>query len=355
MASLNAPIVKPEVVFIEDLLDEVNTGKLRVPRFQRPFVWKPSDMLDLFDSIYKGYPIGSLLLWESTDRVTSLDRIGPISLPETPTQPPVQTIAYILDGQQRLATLLGGLRLQKDAPLGLDQKNWQWWIWFDLKNQEFVHVKNDKPEAWLLPLRDVTKTVDFLGKARTIQQKYEKEPRKAEEFIDKAEQLAQKLKSYKAAIIRIKGGSLAEAVEIFSRLNTQGIRMTPDQMVSALTYREGAEEKTLAMQIDEILDHLSEYYFGGIRRMTVFRAIIAAANKDIHKSEWEELAKRLGDDLPQAAQVAKEALRKAARFLYEEIGVPGDKLLPYNNQILLLSEFFHLCPEPSSKQEKTLK
>ena len=81
MPIVDVPIVKPDAVFIEDLLDELNTGKLRIPNFQRPFVWKPLDMLALFDSIYKGYPIGSLLFWESKEQVESRDDVGPIEVP----------------------------------------------------------------------------------------------------------------------------------------------------------------------------------------------------------------------------------------------------------------------------------
>ena len=46
--------VKPEIELLEDLLSEVANGRLRVPRFQRPFVWRPEQMLDLFDSIERG-------------------------------------------------------------------------------------------------------------------------------------------------------------------------------------------------------------------------------------------------------------------------------------------------------------
>ncbi len=54
--------VKPEVVFVEELLADIRNGQLRIPRFQRPFVWEPRRMRNLFDSIYKSYPIGSLLI-----------------------------------------------------------------------------------------------------------------------------------------------------------------------------------------------------------------------------------------------------------------------------------------------------
>jgi hypothetical protein len=349
--TVDTPIVKPEVVFIEQLLDDISLGKIRIPNFQRPFVWKPSDMLELFDSIYKGYPIGSLLFWESTEQLMTRPEVGPMQVPDRETRP----LAYILDGQQRLATLFGTLRLPKEAAKGPKQDEWCWWIWFDLKEQVFLHIprmESSAPEAWLIPLRSILKTVDFLEEARRIQAEC---PDEAPGFIEEAERLAQKLKNYKLAITTIQGGRLDQAVQIFSRLNSLGQRVTPDQMVSALTYREDGETQPLANHIDDILERLSDYHFGNIRRMTVFRAILAAAGKDVHRSEWEEIARSLGSDLPGAAEKAKDALWGATRFLYEELGVPGDRLLPYNNQLLLLSEFFCHCPEPSSQQNETLK
>lgn len=344
----NAPIVKPEVIFIGDLFDEIAEGKLRVPQFQRPFIWKPSDMLALFDSIHKGYPIGSLLLWESREQMSSLDYIGPIDIPSPGTTP----MTYILDGHQRLATLFGGLCLRKDFPLGTKQENWKWWIWFDLKKREFTHVTKDKPSPWLLPLRAVLPTVDFLNEARRIQEEC---PDNASEFITEAEQLAQKVKNYKLAIIRIRGGSLNQAVEIFSRLNTLGQPMTPDQMLSALTYSEDGEYFHLAQQIDEILYRLSDYHFGNIKRQTVLRAILAAADMEIHTSDWKSLAKKLSKKkLMSVTKVAEEALVSAVQFLYKELEVPGDKLLPYTNQILLLSEFFRHRPNPNEQQKNIL-
>ena len=62
---------KPEIYRLEELAILVKSGDIKLPRFQRPFVWRRSDMLKLLDSIYKGYPIGSLLLWNSFQRLKS--------------------------------------------------------------------------------------------------------------------------------------------------------------------------------------------------------------------------------------------------------------------------------------------
>ena len=349
-ATSYTPIVKPEVVFIDELFEEITAGKLRIPRFQRPFVWKPEDMLDLFDSIYKGYPIGSLLLWESTEKIDSLETVGPLPIPNKEGSSRLST--YILDGQQRLATLYGGLRIPDDHPLTVNLKEWRWWIWFDLNAKNFTHVKNGNPDPWLFPIRALSRTVDFLGQARKLEKQY---PKESATFIDAAEHLAQKIKNYKIAVIRIKEGSLDQSVEIFSRLNTLGQRMTPDQMVSALTYHKISSKKSLAEYIDEILADLANYHFGNLSRMIVFRAIMAAADKEIHRSEWEDIAKDLkADKLSQAFQDAKTALQRAARFLYEELNVRGDKWLPYANQILLLSQFFHHRETPTKQQRQIL-
>ena len=50
---------------IGQLISYIETGSIAVPDLQREYVWKPSDIRDLLDSMYKGYPIGYLLLWES--------------------------------------------------------------------------------------------------------------------------------------------------------------------------------------------------------------------------------------------------------------------------------------------------
>lgn len=49
---------------LEELLDHVRSGRIRVPRFQRTYRWSAADVLALFDSAYRGFPIGTLLFWE---------------------------------------------------------------------------------------------------------------------------------------------------------------------------------------------------------------------------------------------------------------------------------------------------
>ncbi|WP_437899732.1 GmrSD restriction endonuclease domain-containing protein [Sorangium sp. So ce124] len=342
------PIVKPEVALLEDLFGEITAGKLRIPRFQRPFVWRPEDMLAVFDSIRRGYPIGNLLLWDTTEAVQSLDRFGPLDLRRPETSP----VTYVLDGQQRLSTLFGALRLPLDFPRDAQLHNWRWWIFYDLRTHEFVHVPNKEPAAHLFPLRAMLRTMDFLQVSRAV---VEKLPQEADALVAEAEGIAQKIKSYKLAVTRIQGGTLEQAVDIFSRLNTKGQSMTPDQMLAALTYREGESAFNLADRIDRVQEQLAGYRFEGLARSAIFRAIVAAASVDVHSTDWAHLAKTLHQALPATVDAAEAGLLRAARFLLEEVGVPGDKLLPYANQIVLLGEFFHLKAEPDAGEKALLR
>ena len=61
--------VVPEVVFLGKLVDRVAAGKIRVPRFQRNFVWKQPDLYTLLDSVRRGFPIGSILVWDTEEDI----------------------------------------------------------------------------------------------------------------------------------------------------------------------------------------------------------------------------------------------------------------------------------------------
>lgn len=86
------------------LLADVSRGNIKIPAFQREYVWKDEQIMSLLDSIYRGYPVGSLLLWSTKESLKHERNVGGFKLPETPEDYPVN---YLLDGQQRLTTLYG--------------------------------------------------------------------------------------------------------------------------------------------------------------------------------------------------------------------------------------------------------
>lgn len=95
-ASVAKTIFKPVSSTLSQLLGDIDLGKLALPELQRPFVWQNTAVRNLLDSMYKGFPIGYLMLWNTADADWKV--IGANGKQHTPTE-------FIIDGQQRLTSL----------------------------------------------------------------------------------------------------------------------------------------------------------------------------------------------------------------------------------------------------------
>ncbi|MFY2763126.1 GmrSD restriction endonuclease domain-containing protein [Arenimonas sp. MALMAid1274] len=337
---LPSATAKPEIVVVTDLMDGVLTGEYRIPRFQRPYVWSPDDMLQLFDSVLKGYPIGSLLVWQTERRdISSLDNVGPIQIESS--GPIVKS--YVVDGHQRLATLLGVLRLPESHPRS-KLEDWRWWVAYDLRNEQFVHLREPKDKISLLhlPLRSVLRTVDFARRTREILNSQEFTPDEANTYLDRADTLQRAIRDYRVPMTVLKSGSLDDAVTIFARVNQRGRDMTPDQMISALTFRDEQDGNfDLAASIDEILGELRVFGLGDLHRRVILQSILALADLDFTRPSYERIVNRNSyEKMRQSVIDSKAALLCTAKFLRDDIGLPSSRLLPYSSIAVLLSIFF---------------
>ena len=79
------------------LMTDITDGKIKLPQFQRNYVWDTKDSAGFLDSILRGYPIGTFILWVTQERLQSIRNIGNAKLPLTRKGESVQ---YVLDGQQ---------------------------------------------------------------------------------------------------------------------------------------------------------------------------------------------------------------------------------------------------------------
>lgn len=82
---------------LSHLVEDIRVGRIGLPDIQRPFVWSASKVRDLFDSLYRGYPVGTLMFWETGAEVGTR-RIGVDESTHAPSR-------LVVDGQQRLTAL----------------------------------------------------------------------------------------------------------------------------------------------------------------------------------------------------------------------------------------------------------
>lgn len=86
---------------ISTVLDKIDSGAIALPEFQRGYVWSRRQVRDLVESLYRGFPVGSLLLWETATE--SADARGEGQLQRG-------YVSLLLDGQQRISSLYGLIR-----------------------------------------------------------------------------------------------------------------------------------------------------------------------------------------------------------------------------------------------------
>ena len=87
---------------LSKLIHDIEMGEIGLPDIQRPFVWTPAKVRDLFDSMYKGFPVGYLLFW-SNGVGDGTRQIGTDAKQKVPR-------LLIVDGQQRLTSLYAVLK-----------------------------------------------------------------------------------------------------------------------------------------------------------------------------------------------------------------------------------------------------
>ncbi len=344
--------VRPEVVFLYELLQELTDGRLRIPRFQRPFVWRRDQMTDLLDSVFNQYPIGSLLVWETDEPIATLDRLGPFKFPE----PRGGAVGYLLDGHQRLSTLAGALVPRKNKLVADDIADpAQWELAWNMPLERFQHGRaRDSPQI-LFPLTSLLDTINFFSAADAARAALSDQPEKSEMYITKVSQLARSFQHYRVPVIRIRQTGLSQAVEIFARLNSKGQAMSADQMVSALTYRQfgTAPQFDLAAEIDSLSSQLGEQNFPDVDRTTILRTVLANIDEDVYKTDWTRLATTRRDEilprLQKGVQRTRRSLDVVVEFLRGE-GVHTSRLLPYSMQIAVLCAFFDRFPRPTLRQ-----
>ncbi|MBW4539778.1 MAG: DUF262 domain-containing protein [Myxacorys chilensis ATA2-1-KO14] len=126
---------------IRQLLDSVSSGGIRIPAFQRGFVWEMDKVAYLMDSIYKRYPFGSLLFWRTKSKLAIEKKLGQFELPEPREDYPID---YVLDGQQRLTSMFSVFQTELEPSI---DSGWLK-IYFDLEADESVQ------ESQFLALQD---------------------------------------------------------------------------------------------------------------------------------------------------------------------------------------------------------
>ncbi|MCH7602559.1 MAG: DUF262 domain-containing protein, partial [Planctomycetes bacterium] len=223
---MEIPKIEVKQERLAQLLADLQSGRLQVPRFQREFVWPISKTRELLDSIYKEFPIGTFFLWRAPagtgPMFRSLEEMG------IPEPSPGQQTSYILDGQQRLASLLavtsgvkvdgrdyGRICLDLQTATKYDQNTKE-----GFEENIFVYrVPDDK--------RFVS-VKDLVG-ARNLEI-YDEVSKEWKPVFQKARNI---FETYPFSVVWVQEQTFADAITIFQRINQGGKRLSRYDLVCA--------------------------------------------------------------------------------------------------------------------------
>lgn len=321
---------KPTSERIEQLAQRVLVGDIILPEFQRPFVWKRKQILELLDSIYRNYPIGSALLWESRQELASKRSIADLEVGERSKNYPVN---YLLDGQQRLSTICGVLHWEPGDPKSV------WNVIFDLKTEKFSHIDhNEELPAHQIPLRRLSEPAEYFRKISVIDDN---------ELRSVGDLLFNRFKDYQLPLVTLGDMSINDVAPVFERINSTGTRLTIYDLMRAATW---SPEFDLGKTIKSIQDSLEVKRFHSFDSKTFLRSLGAASGSDFSSGSIDSLRHLDPNKLHDCAEEIKSAAQLAVDFLSTEIAAPRAEALPYANQFAVLIEMFRVLPSPDANQ-----
>jgi len=319
---MKPPKIEVQRMPLTTLIDGVGQGFIRIPRFQREFVWGRGDIRGLLDSMRKEYPIGTIFLWDAPPEYNSLLRDIPAL-----NQPPAKSEhrhKIILDGQQRVTSLYAVIQA-----LQIDGEDYGKFV-IDLDadrlapdDATYFLFREPDNQRWV-SIRDLLSSNPFklfrnLTEAR-------------QEVFD---EVRQTLMTYPFSVVTVSVDNIRDAVMIFERINRRGRRLTRYDLICASLWSHDFDLRERAEK--DILNQLKPS-FGKVPESLVPQALALLAqdsaadraqlNLQIHEVQcvWDDTV---------------EGFKSAVDFLRTNLGVARSDFLPYDSTLPVLIKYFH--------------
>ncbi|MCB0345176.1 MAG: DUF262 domain-containing protein [Bdellovibrionales bacterium] len=336
-------------ISIRDLVQMVESGELRLPEMQRRYVWRAPRVRDLFDSLYRGYPSGSILVWETDKEQPTRD----LSVDQS--RSPFSGHKLLLDGQQRLTSLSAVLR---GEPVTVKGRRRPIDILFNLEHPdsllEFTEVDEDSDDGELddlegedlqdLSLPERLRNLTFVVASRALAQQpnwvsvtevFATDSDQAilkkagvtsldDERYDKYAQRLQKLRSVKSYMYPVnvlsRDLSYEEVAEIFVRVNSLGVKLRGSDLALAQITARWPDSLKL---FEEFQEECEENYMTLDLGLLVRCLVVFATGQ----SKFSRVATLSAEKLQEGWEQAKEGIRFSINFFRANADIEDETLL----------------------------
>ena len=315
-----------ESLTIRRVIERVISGEVRIPAFQRDWIWTPQQVSFLLDSIYKNFPIGTVFLWKTSTRLESEKELGNFTISEPRKEHPVY---YVLDGQQRLTSLFSVFQTEL-----VPSNNYEWLdIYFDfdasddIQESKFVALANaDVVSNKHFPMSVIFDSGKFYNEVSKLDQS-------KRDIILKVQQMFQE---YSLPAQEFETDSKESIAIVFERINRAGTPLNTYQLLTAWSW---SADFDLQEEFSELSEELRPYGFGNL-----------AQDKDLQlkccsgiirgETSPAVIMSLTGEEVRLNFEKIRSGIKGAIEFLKDQLKVQSLDWLPYPSMIVSLSSFF---------------
>lgn len=327
---------------LASLVALVREGRVRVPHFQRGLRWGTTDVVALVDSVLRGFPIGSLLLWKRPGDAANL-KLGEVHIEA----PKVDEALFVIDGQQRITAFVNTFHPVAGlaGPFALV---------YDIKEKPFRVRPRRASEHESIPLPTLFDLGALLRWTRDNPQYMH--------LIDEVNEATTRLREFHIPAYEVRSEDGKALRDIYDRMNNAGKRLSRAEAFWGL-FAPSEEDASRQMSLSSLQDHVgTALSWGRIDDDTVLRVFLARRGYDVTRDihlEFDD-QRRSQTDFPgenneTAHMNALEALERAVRFLRDECGVPHFSFLAYRYLLVVIARYFAHFPKPDPRNRELLK
>ncbi|RKS73196.1 hypothetical protein BZB76_3886 [Actinomadura pelletieri DSM 43383] len=301
---------------IGTLIGQVTSGEIRLPEIQRGYVWKPTQVAKMVDSLYRGYPFGSLLLWRTTEAPQTRE----LAVGSTPDGSPVPPL-FLLDGQQRLTSLHRVFTDHPDAQIvfNVDTEHFQ--------NQSAATAKDAR---WIKVHEVLREDADLFEIQRKL----------LEAGIQTGSwDLGRRLNKLGAIPKRtfhmeiLAGFGYEEVAQIFVRVNSGRALKTSDLALATLS----ARWPGVLTKLEDEAEHWATRHYGDLDVTFLTRALTGAVlGRGLSTWSHGRLAAASDDELEQGWETVQRGLRHLVPLLQQNLRITSSALITSHISLLPL-------------------
>ena len=304
---------------LQRVFEELENGNMRIPRFQRAYVWERAKIVKLLNSIFHEYPIGSFFLWETDSSMETFGRnLSDLGLPA---KPEGKYFRFILDGQQRITSLYVTLKGKS-----INDTNYAK-ICFNLDKKIFK-IPQLKTEQHNIPVCKIWDPIEYSKLFMEYAQKGDME------HMEALQECQKQLLNYPISIIMSRNMGLNEVVEIFERINQGGKRLSLFDLVHASVW---AEDFDLREKIEAFNSETAISLWGKLGAEVFTQSLALNIKNDCTKLVQLKLT---SEECKKVWEKTLECIRIAIDYV-KTLGVLRLSFLPYSSMIPLIQYYLY--------------